>query len=99
MTDTQREAFEKWMINEAKIIIGSKDPYPAGLEQQYWKVWQAALSHSQPDLEKLNRYIPSDHAPSLMVLANHRNTGTYFKKHDVEILLGLASPITNRKDE
>ena len=34
-----RPAFERWMIEEAKIVIGSSDPYPARLERDYWKVW------------------------------------------------------------
>jgi hypothetical protein len=44
MTDLTacREAFEKWILNVAKVIIGSSDPYPAGLERDYWRVWQAA---------------------------------------------------------
>src|SRR5258708_1127815 len=37
-----RAAFERWMIDTAKIIIGSQDPYPAGLERDFWRVWQAA---------------------------------------------------------
>lgn len=39
-----RAQFENWMINTAKIAIGSTDPYPAGLERAYWQVWQAALA-------------------------------------------------------
>jgi hypothetical protein len=27
--------FDDWMINAAKIIVGSRDPYPAGLERDY----------------------------------------------------------------
>ncbi|WP_414613224.1 hypothetical protein [Stenotrophomonas pavanii] len=40
----ERARFEKWMTDVAKIIAGSSDPYPAGLERDYWRVWQAALS-------------------------------------------------------
>lgn len=40
--DRRREAFEKWMIDEAKCVVGSSDPYPAALESDYWRVWQAA---------------------------------------------------------
>ncbi|HHA2835987.1 TPA: hypothetical protein ACOFCN_000307 [Stenotrophomonas maltophilia] len=43
----ERARFEKWMTDVAKIIVGSSDPYPAGLERDYWRVWQAALS-AQP---------------------------------------------------
>lgn len=43
----ERVRFEKWMTDVAKIIVGSSDPYPAGLERDYWRVWQAALS-AQP---------------------------------------------------
>lgn len=43
-------AFEKWMVDVAKIIVGSTDPYPAGLERDYRQVWLAAIewSRSQP---------------------------------------------------
>lgn len=44
----ERARFEKWMTDVAKIIVGSSDPYPAGLERDYWRVWQAALSARQP---------------------------------------------------
>ncbi|WP_024873099.1 DUF551 domain-containing protein [Tolumonas lignilytica] len=44
---TQREEFEKWMVNVAKIIVGSTHPYPARLERDYWKVWQAAYRAGQ----------------------------------------------------
>ena len=40
-----RVQFETWMVNTAKIIVGSTDPYPAGLERDYWRVWQAATAH------------------------------------------------------
>lgn len=38
----ERDAFERWMTDEAKCIVGSTDPYTAGLERQYWSLWQAA---------------------------------------------------------
>lgn len=37
----ERAEFESWMLNTAKIALGSSDPYPAGLERDYWRVWQA----------------------------------------------------------
>lgn len=43
-TFDMRRAFEDWMTNEAKIAVGSTDPYPAGLERSYWRVWQAAFA-------------------------------------------------------
>jgi hypothetical protein len=43
-----REQFEAWMTDVAKIVVGSSDPYPAGLERDYWRVWQAALASRQP---------------------------------------------------
>jgi len=43
-----RAQFEAWMTDTAKIIVGSNDPYPAGLERDYWRVWQAALAARQP---------------------------------------------------
>ena len=40
--EESRKQFEEWMINTAKIKIGSRDPYPSGLERDYWIVWQAS---------------------------------------------------------
>lgn len=37
--DEMREAFNRWMTEEALCIIGSSDPYPKGLEQQAWALW------------------------------------------------------------
>jgi len=48
-----RAQFEAWMTNTAKIIVGSSDPYPAGLERDYWRVWQAALAARQPGAQAL----------------------------------------------
>lgn len=42
MSDKMREEFEAWMLGTAKIVIGSTDPYPSGLERGYWRVWQAS---------------------------------------------------------
>lgn len=39
-----RAQFEAWMTDTAKIIVGSGDPYTAGLERDYWRVWQAAIA-------------------------------------------------------
>lgn len=47
-----RAQFEAWMTNTAKIIVGSSDPYPAGLERDYWRVWQAALAARQPVVQE-----------------------------------------------
>lgn len=40
--EKMREEFEAWMRDKAKIVVGSTDPYPAGLERDYWKVWKAS---------------------------------------------------------
>jgi len=37
-----RKAFERWMIEVAKITVSSEDPYTAELESEHWRVWQAA---------------------------------------------------------
>lgn len=50
MADT-REQFEAWMVGEAKIMVGSSDPYPAGLERDYWRVWQAALASRPAEVD------------------------------------------------
>lgn len=45
MTDTaDRKRFEEWMVNVEKIVVGSRDPYPAGMEAMLWRAWQAALA-------------------------------------------------------
>ena len=62
--DSELEAFEKWMVNKAKIIIGSSDPYPAGLERDYWRVWQARAALANPnnqDAEQNNKNKRSDY--------------------------------------
>lgn len=51
-----RERFEHWMANVAKCIVGSSDPYPAGLEHDRWTVWQAALAH-QPAQEQASKHV------------------------------------------
>lgn len=38
----ERVAFEKWMIEQAKCVVGSIDPYAETLERNYWQCWQAA---------------------------------------------------------
>lgn len=43
-----REQFEEAMRDELKVIVGSADPYPAGLERDYWRVWQAAWNRRSP---------------------------------------------------
>lgn len=43
-----RARFEHWMTHEAKVIVGSTDPYPRGLERDYWRVWQAAQLPAEP---------------------------------------------------
>lgn len=63
----ERELFEAWMVNEAKIIVGSTDPYPAGLERDYWRVWQAARSAPRPVLTE------EDAAHLLATLYDHGN--------------------------
>lgn len=57
-TDTaMRKAFEDWMLNVAKIVVGSTDPYPAGLERDHWECWQAAWNAARTTDMKLVGYI------------------------------------------
>ena len=51
--DKMREDFEAWMINKEKIIIGSSDPYPQGLEKTYWRIWQAATAESNAKIAQM----------------------------------------------
>lgn len=53
-TEKTREDFEAWMRESAKIIVGSSDPYPAGLERAYWKVWQASRAAIEVELPSLH---------------------------------------------
>lgn len=39
--NSSRKAFEIWMLNVKKCIVGSKDPYPAGIEREAWETWEA----------------------------------------------------------
>lgn len=61
---TMREAFEKWMVNVRKCIVGSSDPYPAGLEQDAWQAWIAgadyAFSCNRLPLKTLPNELPWD---------------------------------------
>lgn len=52
-----RKAFELWMVNEAKFIVGSADPYPSGVERDWWRVWQAATRAAAP------AWLPIETAP------------------------------------
>ncbi|WP_336817247.1 hypothetical protein [Burkholderia gladioli] len=45
-TADERAAFERWMVEDEKCIVGSTDPYPAGIERQNWKVWRAAWARA-----------------------------------------------------
>ncbi|WP_244118873.1 hypothetical protein [Burkholderia gladioli] len=45
-TAEARAAFERWMVEDEKCIVGSTDPYPAGIERQNWKVWRAAWARA-----------------------------------------------------
>lgn len=52
--DALRAQFERWMLNEKKCVVGSADPYPAGIEREMWEAWQAAaraLAPSHPATE------------------------------------------------
>ena len=39
---SSREAFELWMVQTARTIVGSDDPHLQAFEQVAWTVWQAA---------------------------------------------------------
>lgn len=36
-----RTAFEDWMLNTEKWIVGSQDPYAKGGEELRWRIWKA----------------------------------------------------------
>jgi len=42
MSEEREAAFVRWMTEEAKCIVGSADPYPAGIERRNRKIWNAA---------------------------------------------------------
>lgn len=39
--DKLRADFERWMVEDEKCIVGSSDPYPAGIESRNWRAWNA----------------------------------------------------------
>lgn len=48
--DNLRADFERWMVEDEKCIVGSSDPYPAGIESRNWRAWnacRAAMLQSQ----------------------------------------------------
>ncbi|MGT8070410.1 DUF551 domain-containing protein [Escherichia coli] len=48
--DKLRADFERWMVEDEKCIVGSSDPYPAGIESRNWRAWnacRAAMLQSQ----------------------------------------------------
>ena len=57
-THDMRRDFEAWMLHTEKIIVGSSDPYPAGLERERWRVWKAAkeCATAQQDSKDAMRY-------------------------------------------
>jgi hypothetical protein len=42
MSNEREAAFVRWMTYEAKCVVGSTDPYPAGIERRNREVWNAA---------------------------------------------------------
>lgn len=50
-----REAFERWMTEEYKSVIGSLDPYPSGIERDMWRCWKAAVASI---VKNYQNYIP-----------------------------------------
>lgn len=54
--EAERKLFEAWMVSEAKCIVGSRDPYPAGLERDWWKVWLAARRAQAEGTRDAERY-------------------------------------------
>ena len=53
-------AFEVWMRDEAKCIVGSKDPYPAGLERLYRSLWKSAIAISPAPVDEAPAAEPVD---------------------------------------
>lgn len=44
---SDREAFERWMLDVRKCVVGSADPYPAGIERDAWQAWQAGAANAR----------------------------------------------------
>lgn len=74
IADKMREDFEAWMINKEKIIIGSNDPYPQGLEKTYWRIWQAATAETTAKIAQmqteLEAYRTMQRTDNSQVIAN-----------------------------
>jgi hypothetical protein len=45
-----RAAFERWMIDVRQCVVGSSDPYPAGIERDAWQAWQAGAANARTAL-------------------------------------------------
>lgn len=39
--DKFRADFDRWMVEDERCIVGSSDPYPAGVESRNWRAWNA----------------------------------------------------------
>ena len=59
-TNNMRREFEVWMLHTEKIIVGSSDSYPAGLERERWRVWQAATERATAPKWLLIETAPKD---------------------------------------
>jgi hypothetical protein len=58
---TEREQFGEWMLNDEKCIVGSSDPYPAGIERRNWRVWHFAWQASRrAALEEVIAYLETE---------------------------------------
>lgn len=61
--DKFRADFERWMVEDEKCIVGSSDPYPAGVESRNWRAWNACraamLQCSEPVTDNTNQQFES----------------------------------------
>ncbi|HBK2317623.1 TPA: DUF551 domain-containing protein [Escherichia coli] len=59
--DKFRADFERWMVEDEKCIVGSSDPYPAGIESRNWRAWnacRAAMLHGAEPVSQTYKLPP-----------------------------------------
>lgn len=68
--DKFRADFERWMVEDEKCIVGSSDPYPAGIESSNWRAWKACRAAMLQGSDGNFPVIPDEKGSSLQ-LRNH----------------------------
>lgn len=97
--DKFRADFERWMVEDEKCIVGSSDPYPAGIESRNWRAWNACRAAILQGAEPVSNRdeFPLDYLQgqkdglewaAQLAEANHPHTGDWL--YDDPIALAAA---------